>query len=377
MNRVQGIIMSLLLSAAVLSGCQESDVTTAARSGSQGVKETIRIGVSVPLTGQIAFIGEGMKNAAVMAKEDLSKNFRDLKYRYELVFEDDQFDPKRAASVAKKLISVDKVSAIISGEGPTALVMGPIADKNRVIHFGITADAKAAEGDLNFLHWSPLAEQNSVFLTELRNRGYRKVGFFTNVSAEVWVAIYEDLRKQIEDAGIAVTTDQSFESGKKDFRTLIARAKQNPPDIYILLTYSPELDILVKQMRTAGIRTPITSIESFEFAQEMPLFEGQWYVCGGNPSREFVAAYKARHGRFPPILSPNTYDMINLVITAAENVRSSSVPTPEQIADELKKIKNFSGVLGRLSVGDDGIVWSRAGVKTIKNGEPSLLYYFD
>ncbi len=339
--------------------------------------ETIKIGVSVPITGQIAMLGEGMKNAALIAKDDMAKNFKNLRHNYELIFEDDGFDPTKAASVARKLISVDKVVAIISGEGPTAMVMGPIADKEQVIHFGITADPAAAKGELNFLHWSPLAEQNYVLLQELKNRGYKKVGFFTNISSEVWVAISEDLKKQVKDAGIAITYDESFENGKKDFRSLVAKVKENMPEIHIILTYSPELDILVKQMRTAGLNQPITSIESFEFAQEMPLFEGQWYVCGGNPSRDFVAEYKSRYGKYPPILSPNVYDMINLIITATENVQSASTPTSTQIAGELKKIKNYSGVLGKLVVGDDRIVWSKAGVKIIKNGEPALLHYFD
>ena len=380
MSKALRMIFSLIMAAAVISvlpvltGCRQSDLSGKAKTVS---KETIKIGISVPLTGQIAMLGEGMKNAGLMAKAHISKNFKKLKYNYEFIFEDDQFDPKKAAAVAKKLITVDRVSAIISGEGPTAMVMGPIADKKNVIHFGITADPAAAKGDLNFLHWSPLAQQNFVFLQELKNRGYKSVGFFTNISSEVWVAIADDLKKQIKDAGIAITSDQSFESGKKDFRTLIARAKQSPAEIYILLTYSPELDIIVKQLRTAGINAPVTSIESFEFASEMPLLEGQWYVCGGNPSRDFVAEYKQRYGRYPPILSPNVYDMVNLIITAAENAESSSVPTPGQIASAMKKIDNFSGVLGKLVVRDDGIVWSRAGVKVIKNGEPALLHYYD
>lgn len=370
MSRTAKFIVAVIVAGVVISAGHEISYSQ--------TDKIIKIGVSVPITGQIAWLGEGMKNAALLARDDFSKNFVNLKYKYELVFEDDQFDPKRSAAVAKKLTGVDKVSAIISGEGPTAMVMGPIADKAKVIHFGITADPKAAKGDLNFLHWSPLAQQNFVLLQELQNRGYRSVSFYTNVSSEVWVAIYEDLKKQMSDFGIEVTTDQSFESGKKDFRTLIAKAKQNPAEIDIILTYSPELDILIKQIRTAGLLQPVTSIESFEFATEWPLIEGMWYVCGCSPSREFIAAYKKKYaGKFPPILSPQVYDMINLVITAAENVDSPSKPTPKQIGDSLKKIDNFSGVLGKLSVGSDGIVWSRAAVKIIRNGEPKLLHFFD
>ena len=53
-------------------------------------QEPIKIGVVAPLTGSVAFLGEGLKNAVDLAKESL----KDTRYNYDVIFEDSQLDPK-------------------------------------------------------------------------------------------------------------------------------------------------------------------------------------------------------------------------------------------------------------------------------------------
>ena len=75
-----------------------------------GTKPTITIGVTLPLTGDIAMLGQSNKNAIEMAYQNL--NTANLKYTYKLVFEDDQFSPTIGATTANKLISVDGANAL-------------------------------------------------------------------------------------------------------------------------------------------------------------------------------------------------------------------------------------------------------------------------
>ena len=50
-------------------------------------EQTIKIGVSAPLTGDLAFLGESYKDGINLAIKDLPKT----KYKYEVIFEDDKF----------------------------------------------------------------------------------------------------------------------------------------------------------------------------------------------------------------------------------------------------------------------------------------------
>ncbi len=360
-KRFAGIIAAALIIVAgfTVSGCEKT-----------GVKETFKIGVSAPLTGNVGFVGEGMKNAMLLAKERLG----DTKYNYEFIFEDSQFDPKVAASAAHKLISIDKVDAIVS-VGHGGPIISPLATKNDIIHFSISIQPWLAEGDNNFLHWAPSRELNRVLVEELQRRGIKKVGVFRTVSFEGWAVYLDDFNKRRKGTDIMLVTDQTFQDGTKDFRELILKAKKSNPDIYLLLAQTPELEILAKQIKEAGIDTPLTSIESFEATKETDLFEGYWYVSAISPTSDFTDAYEKQYHDKPPVASANAYDIVNLIVTAVEKAGAGSPakPATAKISKELRKIKNFPGALGNLVVGDDGIVLSGVQLKMIKNGEHVVL----
>ncbi len=106
-------------------------------------KPLIKIGVSAPLTSDNAHLGESMRDAMTMAKENLPA---DTKFDYEIIFEDDGLEAKRAALAANKLVSVDKVDALVSFSSGTGGVISPIAEQNKKIHFGIASAQSVADG---------------------------------------------------------------------------------------------------------------------------------------------------------------------------------------------------------------------------------------
>jgi len=325
----------------------------------------IKIGVVAPMTGNLAFMGEGLRDTILLAKENMGST----RYAYEVIFEDDQLDPKMTASAVNKLISVDKADVIVSFSSVTGNVVTPIAEQNKVVHFGIASDPNVAKGKYNFIHWTPPSEENKVFIVELQRRGIKKLGVFES-NAQGAAAVMADLRERLKGTGIEIVTDQVFNFGEKDFRSIIAKAKNSGAEIYLLMAFSPELEVLAKQIKEAGINTPLTSIESFELSEQVALFEGEWYVNAADPTGDFTDKFKAKTGKNPTLGAANGYDIFNLVVAATEKIIGSTKPTPDQIASELTKIKNFSGALGNLSVNEDGLVVSKAAVRMIKDGKP-------
>jgi len=327
--------------------------------------EQIKIGVVAPMTGNLAFLGEGIRDAMLLAKQDLGST----QYAYELIFEDDQLDPKMTASAVNKLIGVNKVAAIVSfGSGP-GNVVAPIAEQNKVVHFGIASDPNVAKGEFNFIHWTPPSEENKVFVEKLQSRGIKKLGVFESNQQGAAAAI-ADLKEKLKETDIEIVTNQVFNPGEKDFRSIISKAKNSGAEIYLLLAFSPELEVLAKQIKEAGINTPLTSIESFELSEQVDLFEGEWYVTAASPTGDFTSKFEVKTDKNPTLGAANAYDIFNLVVTAAEGFRGSTKPKPSQIANELTTIKDFNGVLGNLSVNEDGIVISKAVIRMIKDGKP-------
>src|SRR5208337_2800189 len=73
-------------------------------------KETIKLGLITPLTGDVKTFGESCKNAFLMAIDDYSKTG---KYQITPVIADDRNDATEGTNAALKLITQDKVAGII------------------------------------------------------------------------------------------------------------------------------------------------------------------------------------------------------------------------------------------------------------------------
>lgn len=331
-------------------------------------KQTIKIGFIAPLTGNASYLGEGIKNAAQLALADLQK--KDTKYNYEIIFEDDAFTPAKTASAANKLISIDRVDAIATVASAAGNVANPMAENSKIVHIGIASDPNIAKGTYNFINWTPPAQEVKLFLQEAQKKGIKKIAIFGQKISGI-TAVFDELKKQIPGTGIEIVAEDISNFGDKDFRTAIQKAQIANPDYFLFCMFSPELEIITKQIRDARINIPMTAIESFELSDNPGLFEGLWYVNAADATTEFANAYQAAYGKNPTVATPNAYDIVGLVAQAAESYSGKGKPSTADIASALARIKGYDGALGSgISVGTDHIVVTDAVLRIIKDGKP-------
>ena len=331
-----------------------------------GDQQVVKIGAVLPMTGDVAFIGEGVVRGLELALDDLETT----RYRYELIVEDDQLDPKKTASAAQKLITVDDVDVLVSASSGTGNVVTPIAESAEVVHFGIASDPAVANGQYNFIHWTPPEEEAKEWVAEAQRRGYERIALL-GVQQQGAVVIIEAVIEHMEDAGMEPVFVEYFNFGEKNFETLLLKAEQTNPDMYLLMAFSPELDILHKQLRQKGITAEISGIESFEITSDIAQFEGEWYVNAGEPVGEFIQHHENAYDALPGFAAGNSYDIINLLVEVYED--HPVKPDTATIAADLHALEGFTGPLGPLEVDDRGIIVSKAVVKTIKDGVPVVL----
>ena len=333
-----------------------------------GTIQTIKIGVIAPLSGNVAFLGEGVRDAVKMAESEINASTSN-KWHYEVIVEDDGFDVAKTVSAANKLISIAHVSALITLASAAGNAVNPIAEQKHIIHFGIASDPHVADGYYNFTDWTPPYEETKVFVPELKKHGYHRIAVF-GAKIQGITAVIDSLDHDILNTDIKKVDQEMFDFGTSDFRTMIAKAEMNHPDIYVLFAFSPELDLIVKQLKEKGVIAPITSIESFEQSDHPDLYEGDWYVNAADTTGAFNSSFKAKYGKAPSLGAGNAYDIVHLIADAAEKVDSGIVPTSEQITEKLYTISDVDGALGKLSIDADGVVDSKAVVRMIKGGVP-------
>lgn len=361
MNKTIKIIIGIAAIGLIIWAIAANAGNSASSGSSQ--KEVVKIGIVGPRSASLAFMGDGMANAAQMAINEYSNT----KYNYEVVFEDDGFDSKRSAMAINKLVSLDKVDALVTIASASGNIAAPIAEQNKVVHFGIASDPIIGKGEYNFLHWTPPFEEAKVFVNELEKRGIKKISIF-GAQIQGITAVIDEVKKQAAEKNIEVLTSEIFNFGTTDFRTMISKAKTANPEMYLLIAFSPELEIFTKQMADAGIKSKMTSIEAFELTEKPEIFEGMWYVNATDATGAFNEKYLAAYGKNPAAGTANTYDIVKFIIEASEKESGKAKPTTNDIRENLASTK-ISGALGNLSIDTDGFVLSKAVVRMIKNGK--------
>src|SRR5262249_33766520 len=112
-----------------LTGCKPS---TDQSAGSGGGNE-IPVGEYASLTGIEAAFGNSSHNGTLLAVEDVNARGGVLGKKLKLYFEDNQSKSGESATIAKRLISADKIVALLGEVASTrSLEAAPICQENKV-----------------------------------------------------------------------------------------------------------------------------------------------------------------------------------------------------------------------------------------------------
>ncbi|GAI09057.1 unnamed protein product, partial [marine sediment metagenome] len=114
-------------------------------------EEVIKIGATLPLTGDYSNFGVDAKNVIDLVVEEVNEVGIDGK-KIEVIYEDDQCDPKQVVTTVNKLINIDGVKIIL---GPfcsgAALAAVPLTQNNEIfVLSGSVTNPKLRDYDLFF-----------------------------------------------------------------------------------------------------------------------------------------------------------------------------------------------------------------------------------
>lgn len=371
------IIIALLVIALVVAigiGASKGDSGNIASNDHADGKQTVAIGLTLPLTGPVAILGEPARKSAELALKDaqtaaLANGGKGLKYDYKLVIEDDAFNATKAASAANKLINVDKALAIISLGSGTGNSINAIAEKNKTVQFALASDPTAANGEYNYIHWTPASVEGKLMADEMVRRGYKKVALITANHAGT-KAVTDSVKASLAGKDIQIVTDDMTNMGEKDFRTIIQKIKRANADIVVLELFSPEIEIAAKQIKEQGLKIPMTSVEAIEWSNEIGLFEGQWFVSD-SIAPNFLSMYKSAYGTDAQAGSTYVYDLVSMLIYLQE--KQPAPIKPADLPGIIAKNGDWnSPIFGTLKIDKDGFFNTAATVKVVKGGKALL-----
>ena len=335
-------------------------------------KPVVKIGVSLPLTGNMAFMGNVAKEAVLMNFEKWQA--KDTKYRYELIIEDDEFEPRKIATAGNKLINLDHVNAVISFLDQPAYYYFNQAAQKHFIHMTCSWGDDLSDGIYNFNNITSHAEAAKKLVDYMKEIGIKRVGYVSQNNKGP-MHLMNNMKRELQAAGIELAWEETFNIGNKDYRMFLAKIENKPVDVIMAVLLVQDLYAFTKQKNEMGIKTPLTTVDYFEDHDNKDIFNGYFYVVASKGNDDFRKAIMERTGSEDKACVANTADNFDMLIWAYENADSQpgKIPTAESVSKELHSIKNREGYVGQINVMENGHIESRAYLKKIVDGKPTYI----
>lgn len=340
----------------LLSGCS----TAASTNGGSEIK----IGGDLELTGNVATFGTSVYNAVQLAFDDQNKKGGVLGKQLKLVTADNKSDAGESTAAATKLITQDKVVALIGAvTSSNTLAASPVATDNKIPLVTPTAtNAKVTVENGQLKPWI----FRSCFLDPFQGRvaanfaatnlKAKKAAVFIDQKDDYSKGLAEEFIRVFESTGGTITAKEQYVGGDRDFRPTLTRIKASNPDIVFVPGYYSEVGLIVKEGREMGITVPFVGGDGWDSAK-LPELAGAAnlnntyfvnHMWAEDPAtKPFVEEYNAKYNTEPDALAALGYDAAKMVIAAIEKAGSTD---SAKIREALEKTKDFQGVTGVITV---------------------------
>ncbi|MBZ9687129.1 ABC transporter substrate-binding protein [Clostridium estertheticum] len=376
-KKISIMLMTLMIATMGLSGCGKKTVEKVATD-----RDVIKIGVFEPLTGANAGGGaleiEGIKLANKLYPEVLGK-------KVDLVIVDNKSDKVEAANAASRLVSKEKVTAIIGSWGSSlSMAAGDIIKKAQIPTMGTSCTnplvTKGNEYYFRVCFIDPF--QGTV----MANYAYstlkaKKVAIVQEVSNDYAIGLakyFTDSFKQLTGDPDSIVAVTNYNTGDQDFTAQLTNLKAKNPDVIFAPGNFTESALVIKQARQLGITAPFIGGDTWEtpafltigkeavegatfstfFATEKPITK---------ESEIFLAEYRKEYGgKEPAAVTALAYDAYIILLDGLKRVGAAD---SVKLRDELAKTKDFQGAAGVINFDENRDAVKSAVIKEVKDGK--------
>ena len=357
--------------------------------------ETVKIGVALGFTGPAESLAPAMAAGAELAMKEASDSGAFMGGSKIVPVRGDStcVDAAAATATAERLVSAEKVSAIIGGlcSGATTAMLKNVAVPKGVMLFSPSATSPAlttiADNDFFFRASPSDARQGQIIADMLMEKGVKKAAL-TYTNNDYGKGLADSIKTNFEKKGGKLTIYASHEDGKGDYTAEVGALASAGGDILIVVGYLDQggRGIIRSSLDTGAFNKfflPDAMIgESLTTAIGAGL-NGSYGVVPGtdSPGSAQYAKLAEKAGFKAGPYSPESYDAAALTILAmqaAKSTDSNKVKAKVRDVANAPGVKIFPGELGKalklIAEGKDVDYVGASAVELIEPGESAGNY---
>ena len=226
-------------------------------------QDTIKIGVTEPLSGTFKDIGERYLDGVLYAAQVINEGGGLLGKKVEVVPVDSELKPDVATRKAQNLILKDGVKFFTGGTGSSVgAAMAQLAEKQNVIMFTYGMDAASMTGEKcnkNFFRPGGSTDGRSFALAQLVVKmGYKKIAIIGQDYSfgHEALAAFKKRIAQISPS-TKIVCELYHPAGTKDYGPYVSQIIAAKPDAIFTPNWGNDLTLLLKQGRPMGMNQKI------------------------------------------------------------------------------------------------------------------------
>ena len=325
-------------------------------------QQPIQLGTSISITGRDAVQGGYVREGYLLCQKHVNEKGGVLGRPIQLVIRDDGSDGQAAIRIYEKLITEDKVDAVMGPYGsPITEVVADVTEKHRKLMVAPAAGTTAIwEKGRRYLVMmlSPLEASTEGTLDLAARNGLKTIGV---IGALARPAIAKGALEVAKKKGLEVVVHEMFPIGTTDFSAILNKVKAAKPDALVVGAPPADAIAITRQMRELDVNvkmygaTPGGSFPDYQKALGKTaefVYAGSYWDPGlpypGN--REFVAAYEKEFTRAPSSTAASSYAGCQLFVGA---VRRAGSLDSDLVRGEILKLKTKT-VFGDFAVDERG-----------------------
>jgi branched-chain amino acid transport system substrate-binding protein len=391
-NRLALATVLAVLPAAVAVGCGSSDDDGGnAASGGGG---TIKIGASLPLTGEFSEPGKAAQQGYKVWEAMTNEKGGLLKRQVKFTFRDDASDQNTVVADYTSLISKDKVD-LLAGTFSSLLNIpaSTVAERNKMLYVEPAGGApEIFERGYKYLFFAQQATANKQgdvwadWVLNLPADKRPKTAAYPTLDDPFAVPVLEGIRAKFEPAGIKTVQKSTYPADTSNFDSIANAVKAKNPDVVVHGATFADGVGFVRALKKVGFKPKMffeTSAPSFgdQFIKGVgkDSTEGIFYAVSHTKdattpgNEEFVAKYKEMYGGTEvPEDAADAYATAQVMEAAVKAVGSVERSDQIKLADWLRD-NEVETILGPLSWDEAGRPEGEFLVGQWQDGKPKIV----
>jgi branched-chain amino acid transport system substrate-binding protein len=338
------------------------------------------VGYYGDLSGRTSSFGQSTKNGVYMAADEINKAGGINGRQIEIITEDDQGEPNKAATVVTKLINQDQVHALL-GEvaSSNSLAAAPKAQEAKVpmISPSSTNPQVTQVGDYIFRVCFIDPFQGEVMAKfAANNLKAKRAAILYDFNSDYSRGLHDFFKRSFTSLGGQIVSEQSYTQGDRDFSGQLTAIRAVNPDVIYVPGYYGEVGVISNQTKQLGIKAPLLGGDGWDAPQLWQLggaslngnyISNHYSVDDPSPAiQKFVADYKGRYGILPDALAALGYDSMKVL---ADAVKRAGTTESGKLRDAIAQTKNFPGVTGQITIDQNRNAVKPAVVLKLQDGK--------